>query len=316
VNFVASHDGFTIADVTAYQQKHNDLNQEGNNDGHNENCSANWGVEGPTDDPDIIETRARVARALIATNLLSLGTPMLLAGDEFGRTQRGNNNAYCQDNEISWMDWSEAASPAGRVMNDFVARMIALRKNYPLLREMRFLHGDREVLPGLYDVSWFDEHGVPLSIEAWQDPEGRVLTLRRAGPGLDGEIDVILIMMNGSTEAVTFAPPAPHLEWNVLIHSAVPDALQSALIGGEMEVQAHSVAVLLAQPTGDADWQAVWMAGAHEGPRLLTALPPDPGTIGPRRAGEPWRAPDIPKAASASSHESHEGHEGHESNEH
>jgi isoamylase len=237
-----------------------------------------------------------VARALIATNLLSLGTPMLLAGDEFGRTQRGNNNAYCQDNEISWIDWTQADSPAGRTLTEFVARVIALRKNYPLLREMRFLHGDREVLPGLYDVSWFDESGAALTIDAWQDPEGRALTLRRAGPGLNGEVDVILIMMNGSSQALNFSAPAPHLEWNVLMDSAVPDALQCPLIGGELEVQAHSVAVLLAQPTGDADWQAVWMAGAHEGPRLLTALPPDPGTIGPRRTAEPWKTP-IPAHA-------------------
>jgi isoamylase len=229
---------------------------------------------------------------MIATNLLSLGTPMLLGGDEFGRTQRGNNNAYCQDNEISWMDWGLAESPAGRTMTEFVARVIALRKNYPILREMRFLHGDREVLPGLYDVGWFDERGAALTIDAWQDPEGRALTLRRAGPGLNGEVDVILIMMNGSAQALTFTPPAPHLEWNVLMDSAAPDGLQHPLIGGELEIQAHSVAALLAQPTGDADWQAVWMAGAHEGPRLLTALPPDPGTIGSRRTAEPWKAPE------------------------
>ncbi|CAH2793361.1 MAG: Limit dextrin alpha-1,6-maltotetraose-hydrolase (EC [uncultured Caballeronia sp.] len=235
VNFVASHDGFTLADVTSYEQKHNEVNQEGNNDGHNENCSANWGVEGPTDDhPAILETRGRVARALIA-----------------------------------------------------------LRKNYPLLREMRFLQSDREVLPGLYDISWFDERGAALTIDAWQDPEGRALTLCRAGPGLNGEVDVILIMMNGSAQVLTFCPPAPHLEWNVLMDSAAPDALQYPLIGVELDVQAHSVVVLLAQPTGDADWQAVWMAGAHERPRLLTALPPNLGTIRPRRTAEPWKAPEA-----------------------
>ncbi len=103
-------------------------------------------------------------------------------------------------------------------------------------------------------------------------------------------------MMNGSAQALTFCPPAPHLEWNVLMDTAAPDALQYPLIGAELDVQAHSVVVLLAQPTGDADWQAVWMAGAHEGPRL-SALPPDPGTIGPRRTAEPWKAPEaIPPA--------------------
>jgi glycogen operon protein len=283
LNFVASHDGFPLADVTAYEHKHNELNMEGNNDGHNENCSANWGVEGPSVDPRINETRGRVARSLIATTLLSLGTPMLLGGDEFGRTQRGNNNAYCQDNETSWIDWDQAQTPEGKALTEYVARVVALRKKYPVLREPRFLYGDREVLPGLYDVSWFDERGTALAIEAWQDPEGRALTLRRAGPGLSGDTDVILLMLNASSHTLTFAPPPPHLEWNVLLDSADPDAPQRPLIGSEIEVAAHSIVVLLAQPTGDADWQAVWMAGAHQGPRLLTALPPDPGTMVPRQ---------------------------------
>jgi glycogen operon protein len=207
---------------------------------------------------------------------------MLLGGDEFGRTQRGNNNAYCQDNEISWIDWDQANSPRGRALTEYVARVVALRKNYPVLRETRFLYGDREVLPGLYDVSWFDERGTALAIEAWQDPEGRALTLRRAGPGLTGETDVILMMFNGSSQPLDFAPPAPHLEWNVLLDSAAPEVPRRPLVGSEIAVAGHSVVVMLAQPTGDADWQAVWMAGAHQGPRLLTALPPDPGTMTPR----------------------------------
>jgi len=142
------------------------------------------------------------------------------------------------------------------------------------------------VLPGLYDVSWFDERGTALSIEAWQDPEGRALTLRRAGPGVDGEIDVLLIMFNASSQSLVFTPPAPHLEWNVLLDSAEPDSVTRPLVGSEIEVASHSVVVLLAEPTGEADWQAVWMAGAHQGPRLLTALPPDPGTLPSHREPE------------------------------
>ena len=111
VNYAASHDGFTLADVVSYIERHNEANGEDNRDGHGENYSANWGVEGPTDDPAIKETRARVQRAMLATVFFSQGTPMLLAGDEFGRTQRGNNNAYCQDNEISWLDWKQAETP-------------------------------------------------------------------------------------------------------------------------------------------------------------------------------------------------------------
>ncbi|MEX3933510.1 glycogen debranching protein GlgX [Paraburkholderia phymatum] len=281
INFVASHDGYTLADLISYTQKHNEMNGENNNDGHNENCSSNWGIEGPTDDPAIAETRERVARSLIATLFIALGTPMMLAGDEMGRTQRGNNNAYCQDNEISWMDWERAALPHGRKMTMFFARMIALRKQHPLLRENRFLFGDREVLPGLYDVGWFDENGEALTIEAWQDPEGRAFTLRRAGPGLNEETEVLLMMLNASAAAVRFTPPPPHLEWHVLIDTSDPHAPPVPLAAPDLEVAAHSMVVLAAQPTGDADWQASWRAGAQYGPRLLTALPPDPGTSMP-----------------------------------
>ncbi|MEI6000296.1 glycogen debranching protein GlgX [Paraburkholderia bengalensis] len=281
VNFVTSHDGFTLADLVSYSHKHNEVNKENNNDGHNENFSSNWGVEGPTDEPAVVETRERVSRSLITTLFVALGTPMMLAGDEMGRTQRGNNNAYCQDNEISWIDWERAALPHGRKMTMFFARVIALRKQHPLLRENRFLFGDREVLPGLYDIGWFDEQGEPLTIEAWQDHEGRAFTLRRAGPGLNGETEVLLMMLNASAAALRFAPPPPHLEWHVLLDTADPEAPPVPLAAPDVEVAAHSVIVLAAQPTGEADWQASWRAGAHYGPRLLTALPPDPGTSMP-----------------------------------
>jgi isoamylase len=281
VNFVASHDGFTLADIVAYEQKHNEANGENNNDGHNENCSSNWGAEGPSDDPAILETRARVARSLVATLFMALGTPMLLAGDESCRTQHGNNNAYCQDNELSWIDWERAGSDEGRKMTEFVARVIALRKQHPLLRETRFLFGDREVLPGLYDIGWFDERGFPLTIEAWQDPEGRALTLRRAGPGLDGKTEVLLMMLNASGGTLRFAPPAPHLEWHVLLDTADPDAPPHPLAVPELEVAGHGLVMLAARPVGEADWQAGWEAGPQHGPRLLTALPPDPGTALP-----------------------------------
>jgi isoamylase len=206
---------------------------------------------------------------------------MLLAGDEGGRTQHGNNNAYCQDNEISWLNWAHAALPENRKMSAFVARMVALRKHHPLLRENRFLFGDREVLPGLSDVGWFDERGEPLSIEAWQDPEGRALTLRRAGAGLNGETEVLLMMLNASVHTLRFAPPAPWLEWHVLIDTADPDAAPYPLVTPDLEVAAHGLVILAAQPTGKPDWQAGWPAGAHPGGRRLTALPTDPGTAQP-----------------------------------
>ncbi|TAM52065.1 MAG: glycogen debranching enzyme GlgX [Paraburkholderia sp.] len=248
VNYVASHDGFTLADVTAYEQKHNEANGENNADGHNENCSANWGVEGPTEDAQINATRARVARSMLASVFTSLGTPMLAAGDEFGRGQQGNNNAYCQDNALSWLDWRLAESEEGRALTAFTARLIALRREHPLLRDTRFLRGDADVLPGIKDVDWFDEHGEPLTSETWQDPQGGALTLRRAGHNLEGEIEVLLLMHNGCAMDLMFAPPAPRLEWNVLADSTDPGTPTHRLDGDEMRVGAHGFVLLAAQP--------------------------------------------------------------------
>src|SRR5207302_2025943 len=141
--------GFTLADVVSYSQPHNEANGEDDRAGPGSNHSANWGAEGPTDDKAIRETRARVQRAMLATVMFADGTPMLLGGDEFGRTQRGNDNAYCQDNEISWFDWKQAGSPEGRMLGAFVARLIALRRQHPVLRSGRFLHGRHSPAPGV-----------------------------------------------------------------------------------------------------------------------------------------------------------------------
>ncbi|WP_322104628.1 glycogen debranching protein GlgX [Paraburkholderia sp. J41] len=249
INFITSHDGFTLADLVAYDRKHNEANGEENRDGHNENWSANWGAEGATDDPAILATRARVARSMLATLFVALGTPMLLAGDEASRTQRGNNNAYCQDNEISWFDWALADTPQGKSMTRFAARMIALRREHPLLRETRFLFGDREILPGVHDIDWFDERGERLSPEAWQDPEARAFTLRRAGASRTGEIEVLLLMLNASPGAVTFCAPAPRMAWEVLIDTARPDVTPYALPDKTYELAAHALTVLCARPS-------------------------------------------------------------------
>ncbi|MGG1949114.1 glycogen debranching protein GlgX [Trinickia sp. NRRL B-1857] len=248
INYVASHDGFTLADVVSYEHKHNEMNGENNADGHNENCSANWGVEGPTDSAEIAAIRARVARSMLASVFTSLGTPMLAAGDEFGRSQRGNNNAYCQDNELSWLDWTSADSKEGRALIAFTARLIALRRQHPLLRDTRFLRGDTDVLPGVKDVGWFDEHGEPLTDAAWQAPDARALTLRRAGLNLDGHTEVLLLMHNGSYEELTFVVPGPELEWIVLANSTDPEVAEHALDGGQVRVDAHGFVLLAAKP--------------------------------------------------------------------
>src|SRR6185437_12511364 len=132
---------FTLADTVSYEERHNEANGEGNADGHRETLSCNWGVEGPTDDPAILATRARVRCSMLMTLFFAHGTPMLLAGNEFGRTQNGNNNAYCQDNEVSWVNWNQMNSPEGQQMTAFVARLIAIRHQYRVLRSRHFLHG-------------------------------------------------------------------------------------------------------------------------------------------------------------------------------
>ena len=159
INYAASHDGFTLADVVSYAQRHNEANGEDNKDGHGENYSANWGVEGETTDTAILKTRGRVQRAMLASVLFAHGTPMLLAGDEFGRTQRGNNNAYCQDDEISWLDWRMLETPAGRELHDFTSRLISLRREHAALRSRHFLHGRSEVAPNIFDIAWFEASG-------------------------------------------------------------------------------------------------------------------------------------------------------------
>ncbi|MEX3824366.1 glycogen debranching enzyme GlgX, partial [Paraburkholderia sp. BR14262] len=176
------------------------------------------------------------------------GTPMLLAGDEASRTQRGNKNAHCQDNDISWFDWALAETPQGKAMTRFAARVIALRREHPLLHETRFLFGERELMPGVHDIDWFDERGEPLSPEAWHDPEASAFTMRRAGAGLHGQMEVLLMMLNASHGAVPFVAPAPRMAWEVLLDTARPDAVPYALPDTTYELAARALAVLCARP--------------------------------------------------------------------
>lgn len=245
VNYAASHDGFTIADLVSYEQRHNEANGEDNNDGHSENYSANWGAEGQTDDPNIMETRRRIQRALIATVFFAHGTPMILAGDEFGHSQNGNNNAYCQDNETTWLDWEKAASPDGNMLTDFVARVIALRQAIPLLRSRHFLHGKNEPAAGLLDIAWFDEHGAEMSPEAWNNPEEIRLTLRRALGRSNGTVTILTMLLNPSPDDTVFKLPAPHLDAHVLLHSAAPDTQERTVAAAaELEVAGRSLVLL------------------------------------------------------------------------
>src|SRR5262252_9192556 len=245
INFVTSHDGFTLADLVSYTERHNEANGEDNNDGHPENHSSNWGVEGTTDDPAILDTRGRVQRALLATLLLAQGTPMLLGGDEFGRSQHGNNNAYCQDNEISWFDWQLARSADGRRLTAFVVRLIALRHRHAVLRSPRFLHGQEELAPGVRDIAWFDASGEPVSPDSWNNPEERRFVLRRAGRDDDGTVELLTAYFNASGDKHSFRRPAPGLPARLLIDSGDPEAPERDLGGEDVPVGPRSVVLTL-----------------------------------------------------------------------
>jgi isoamylase len=235
----------------SYSQRHNEANGEDNKDGHAENYSADWGAEGPTDDPEILETRRRLQRALLATLFLAQGTPMLLGGDEFGRTQRGNNNAYCQDNDISWFDWGQAASAQGRGLTAFVERIIALRHGHTVLRSQRFLHGQDKLVSDIRDIAWFDASGEPVSTESWNNPEERRLVLRRAGRNGDGKVSILTAFFNASGEKHSFRLPPPGLPARLLVDSGDPDAPERDLDGQEIAVGPRSVVLTLSARRDD-----------------------------------------------------------------
>ncbi|MGJ5617758.1 glycogen debranching protein GlgX [Sulfitobacter sp. MF3-043] len=197
INFLASHDGFTLADITRYSRRHNEANTENNRDGHHSNFSDNCGVEGDTDDPQIGALRAQRQRNMLATLFLSQGTPMLLGGDEFANSQQGNNNAYCQDNATGWLNWDQADSD----LQQFVSHLSAFRQLHPAVRQTRFLHGAVSASDGQPDVHWTDFNGQPLH---WRDPRlaNLCLTLRCSGeaPAHDRNDDVVFVVFNRSEE--------------------------------------------------------------------------------------------------------------------
>jgi isoamylase len=213
INFITAHDGFTLRDLVSYDAKHNEANGEGNNDGHNHNLSFNHGIEGDTDDAAVLSLRARQQRNFIATLLLSQGVPMLLAGDEIGRTQRGNNNAYCQDNDTSWLDWS--LDDGKQALLAFTQRLIALRAAHPVFRRRDFFRGSPLVGADVRDVLWLQPDGSEMTVEAWQQPETRALAVFLAGDGLTDtdaqgrpvRDDSFVMLFNASTETVAFNLP-------------------------------------------------------------------------------------------------------------
>ena len=253
INFITSHDGFTLEDLVSYERKHNERNGEDNRDGSNDNRSSNNGAEGPTDDPDILELRARQKRNLLVTLLLSQGVPMLLGGDEMGRTQHGNNNAYCQDNEISWFDWEHQ----DEALIEFVSGLCLLRRQHPVFRRHRWFQGRSVRGSGLTDIAWFDAHGRELTSGDWEVPSAISLQVYLSGqegpdPGPRGEPihdSNFLLVLHAGANPVGFLLPGR--EWgdrwvkqlDTGVHVLVGEH-QPLASGASLEIGAHSLVLL------------------------------------------------------------------------
>jgi glycogen operon protein len=225
INFVVAHDGFTLHDLVSYEKKHNEANGEDNRDGTDDNRSWNSGVEGESADPQVNERRLREMKNLMATLLLSQGTPMILGGDEIARTQRGNNNAYCQDNEVSWYDW-QLGPNAGRML-EFTRKLVALRREHPGLHRAKFFKGRRIRGTDVRDIMWYRHDGAIMSDEDWHDPSAFSLGMFLAGRGIDDVDehghpivdDDLVLVMNASDEDVAFVLPRGESggKWELLL---------------------------------------------------------------------------------------------------
>jgi glycogen operon protein len=252
INFVTAHDGFTLRDLVSYQDKHNEANGEGNRDGTDDNRAWNCGVEGPTDDPDILVLRARQQRNILVTLMLSQGVPMLLAGDEIGRTQHGNNNAYCQDNEISWLDWEQV----DLALHAFTRRLIAFRHAHPAFRRRRWFLGRAIHGAGCEDIAWFTREGTQMSEEHWGEWFAKSLGIFINGdtipnPNTHGDpvTDAsFYLIFNAHYETLVFTLPGnPWGErWALLLDTARGwiDATPPLLAGARLEVAPRSVVLL------------------------------------------------------------------------
>jgi len=277
INFITAHDGFTLHDLVSYNEKHNEANGEENRDGHNDNLSWNCGAEGDTDDPDINALRARQKRNFLATLFLSQGVPMLLAGDEFGRTQKGNNNAYCQDNEISWLDWK--LDRGRRELLEFTRLLIRLRHDHPVLRRRHFFQGQRIRGSEAKDLSWFRSDGKEMTEDDWNNPEIRCFGLRLAGDAI-AELDdrgnrivddTLLILLNAHHEALPFTLPAHRrkVRWEILLdtyEATLDRKKRRPMRGGDVyDLKDRSIALLrLPRSTESEEKRSRSRAASHQ----------------------------------------------------
>jgi len=259
INFVTAHDGFTLRDLVAFNEKHNEANGEGNNDGESHNRSWNCGEEGVTDDPQINGLRARQQRNFLATLMLSQGVPMLLGGDELGRTQGGNNNGYCQDNELSWFDW-EAEDGA---LLEFTRRLIALRHEHPVFRRRNWFHGRPIHGEKVHDITWFNPDGVEMSEEDWEIGYAKALMVFLYGQDLGNDADgeaimdaSFLLIFNAHHELLTFTLPPKGWgnRWNKVVNTAeaAPQEGEPFEATAKIAVEAHSFVLLQGNLPGEA----------------------------------------------------------------
>ncbi|MCA1619311.1 MAG: glycogen debranching protein GlgX [Acidobacteria bacterium] len=264
INFVTAHDGFTLRDLVSYNEKHNEANREGNRDGHDHNISWNCSVEGETDDPEVNAMRARQQRNFLATLFLSQGVPMLVAGDETGRTQGGNNNAWCQDNEISWVNWEP--DEHGRDLLEFTRQLIRIFHQHPVLRRRKFFQGRQIRGAKIKDVSWFRPDGQEMTEDDWRNDQARSLAVRLAGDAID-EVDergrrvtddTLLLLLNAHHRAVSFTLPAHRqgVTWEQLLDTRESfgrrRTRRATKGGGAYRVEARSLA-LFRQESGGAE---------------------------------------------------------------
>ena len=264
VNFVTSHDGFTLNDLVSYNDKHNEANGENNHDGDNHNNSWNCGTEGPTEDPEINKLRDQQRRNFLATLFLSQGVPMLCAGDEWARTQHGNNNAYCQDNEIGWLSWEHDEKK--KALFDFTKKLIQLRRDHPVFRRPKFFQGRRIRGSEIKDVMWFNPGGNEMSDEEWGSSFVRCLGVMLSGDTMDvsnfeGEPihdDTFLLLLNAHHEALPFVLPGEkHIEWLLLLDTAIDEGFlnepRKLPSGDEVEVIGRGLCLLKLEAGAQAE---------------------------------------------------------------
>lgn len=262
VNFITAHDGFTLADLVSYNEKHNEANGEGNRDGESHNRSWNCGVEGPASDPDVLDLRARQQRNFLTTLLLSQGVPMISHGDELGRTQQGNNNVYCQDSPLSWVDWD--LDPQRTALLDFTRQLVKLRREHPVLRRRRFFAGAAEHggESELRDIAWLTPSGGHMEDSAWQADQARAVTVFLNGeaiaePDARGEEiidDSFLVLFNAQAQPMTFTLPPDEYgpTWTVVVNTGGRSDEGAAVAAGtSLEVAARSVVLLTRPPVAE-----------------------------------------------------------------